>query len=75
VTLDDRIAAVERQVIVLSGQVAARDAAITTLLKEATHLQLDTARKFYDQYPQMLAEIDHRVQTSFLQADDPKDTP
>jgi hypothetical protein len=75
VSLDDRIAAVERQVIVLSGQVAARDAAITTLLKESASLQLDTARTFYDQYPQMLAEIDRRVQTSLLQADELKDEP
>jgi hypothetical protein len=75
VSLDDRIAAVERQVIVLSGQIAARDAAITTLLKESASLQLDTARTFYDQYHQMLAEIDRRVQTSLLQADEPKDEP
>lgn len=67
---DRRITALERQVLVLSGQIAARDAAISQLIKEMVSLQSDTAMGFVDQYPQMLAEIDTKVLSAIAAADE-----
>lgn len=70
---DKRITALERQVLILSGQVAARDSAITQLLKEMVAVQADSAREFVEQYPQMLAEIDTKVLAAITEADQPQE--
>lgn len=67
---DVRITNLERQVAILVGQVASRDAAITQLLKEVVAIQADTAVSFIEQYPQMLEEIDLRVRESLSRADE-----
>lgn len=54
---EDRIAALERRVLILTAQIAARDVAITQMLKES----LAISTNFIQQYPDMLAEIDRRV--------------
>lgn len=66
---ETRITALERRVVILAAQIAARDSAITALLKEGTSMQLETARTFYERYPEMLSEIDGRVLESLAEAD------
>lgn len=68
---DKRITALERQVLLLSGQLAARDSAITQLLREMVSLQADSAIAFVEQYPQMLSEIDTKVMSAIAEADEP----
>lgn len=58
---DRRISALEHQVLVLSGQIAARDAAFGQVLREMSASQHNAASTFVDQYPQMIAEIDSKV--------------
>lgn len=66
---DRRISALEHQVLVLSGQIAARDSAITQLLREMYSLQVDAISEFITQYPSMLNEIDTRVLSAITDAD------
>lgn len=66
---DKRISALERQVLVLSGQVAARDAAFGQILREMSATQHDAASTFVAQYPQMIAEIDAKVLSAITEAD------
>lgn len=66
---DKRITALERQALILSGQLAARDSAITQLLKEMVAVQADSVQEFVEQYPQMLAEIDTKVLAAITEAD------
>lgn len=54
---EDRISSLERQVLILTAKVGARDVAITQMLKES----LSITTKFIQQYPEMLAEIDRQV--------------
>lgn len=68
-SMDRRIAALERQVLILSGQIAARDVAMKELLREVFTVQADTASSLIEQYPQMVAEIDTKVLSSITQAD------
>lgn len=68
---DQRITVLERQVAILVGQIAARDAAVTQLLKEMVAIQADAAVSFIEQYPQMLEEIDLKVRDAMTQADEP----
>lgn len=71
---DKRITNLERQVLLLSGQLAARDSAISQLLREMLSLQADSAEAvadFVNQYPQMLAEIDTKVMSAIAEADEP----
>lgn len=67
---DKRITALERQVLILSGQLAARDTAITQLLKEVMVIQSESTISFIDQYPQMLTEIDTKVLSAIAEADE-----
>jgi hypothetical protein len=67
---DRRITTLERQVLILSGQLAARDSAITQLLKEMVTIQADAAVGFVEQYPQMLTEIDTKVLSAITAADE-----
>lgn len=67
---DKRITALERQVLILSGQIAARDSAITQLLKEIMVVQSESVQTFVDQYPQMLTEIDIKVLSSITETED-----
>lgn len=66
---DKRITALERQVLLVSGQLAARDTAIAQLLKEVMVIQSESAISFIGQYPQMLAEIDAGVLSAISVAD------
>ena len=71
---DKRITALERQVLVLSGQVAARDAALGQILREMSAMQADVASTCVDQYPQMISEIDARVLATITGADHEQET-
>lgn len=66
---DARITRLERQVLILSGQLAARDAAVVHLLKECFAQAADTASAVAEQYSQMLAEIDTKVLSAITEAD------
>lgn len=71
---DKRITNLERQIMVMIGQIAARDAAIAQLLKEMVSLQADAGMTFIEQFPQMLDEIDTKVLSSITEADEQKVT-
>lgn len=66
---DKRITILERQVALLSAQLISRDAAVTQLFREIISIQADTALSFLEQYPQMLSEIDLKVQEAMTAAD------
>lgn len=66
---DKRITVLERQVLMLSAQIYARDAAIAQLLQQMLLKENDEAIEFVTEFPSMMAEIDIKVLESLSQAD------
>lgn len=69
---DKRITDLERQVLMLTAQVYARDSALSQILHQMLLKDDDDALNFVDQIPGMLAEIDIQVMASITEADQVK---
>jgi len=69
---DKRITNLERQVLILSGKIAARDTALRYLLKEMVVRASEAAICFVDDHPEMLADIDAKVLSAIIEADQEK---
>lgn len=65
---DKRISALEEQLRMLTGQLAARDAIMPSLLREVINHQANAGTQFIEQYPQMLADIDLKVAEALAEA-------